>query len=122
LPVLGAIMRAFFWNVVTVVGLGLILSAVGVLAYQCILWLGDGYWTNFQFRLVWKFLGLTEEPLSAHGIEELRTWMLDLPLAAGVFLWGLATLWAGLIASERAEADKARLKRRAEYERRRKAW
>jgi hypothetical protein len=54
---LGAIMRAFFWNVVTVVGLGLILSAAGVLAYQCILGWGMDIGRIFNSGLSGNSLG-----------------------------------------------------------------
>jgi hypothetical protein len=88
-------------------GVGLLLFAGSVVVYQCVLWLQDGYWTSFQFRLAWEFFGGTEPPLlSWRGVERLRTWILDLPLSGGVGLCGVAVFWLGIIATIEAEADK----------------
>jgi hypothetical protein len=91
--------------VTTIVGYGLTLTAVGVLLLQCMAWLHDGYWTGLQFRLAWKFLGLTEGPLPWRSVEKIRTWILDLPLVIAVFPGGVAAFIVGVIFIEVAEPE-----------------
>jgi hypothetical protein len=88
------------------------LCAFGIMLIQCLRWLQDGYWIRLQFRLAWKLLGQIEEPLTSHGVENLRTWILDLPLSLGI--------WFGPFLSDRAEHEERHLKR-AEDEKRCKA-
>jgi hypothetical protein len=62
----------------------LMICAVGVLAIQGAYWLHDGYWTGWQFRLAWEYVGFTEKQLEFKGVEKIRTWILDMPLSVGV--------------------------------------
>ena len=104
-----AAIQRFIGDVILLVGVGLLLCAVGVMLIQCLRWLQDGYWTRLQFRLAWELLGQTEEPLKAHGVERLRTWVLHLPLSVGTFLWGVLAVFVGSKFSEAAQAAKHRL-------------
>jgi hypothetical protein len=102
----GMVIYIFIGLVAVVAGYGLMLCAGGVLLVQCARRLQDGYWTNFQFRLAWEFLGLTEEPLSAHGVEEIRRTLLDMPLSIGVFADGLVACVVGAFFMAQGEAER----------------
>ena len=82
-------------NAIEVAGIGLALFGMAVASYQCVLRLQDGYWTPLEFRLAWESLDRTEISLLWRGVENLRTVILDLPLAVGVFLCGGLAIYLG---------------------------
>jgi hypothetical protein len=89
------------------VGYSLIVYAYGVLLVQCLLWVEDGQWPNMELRIVWYFLGLTEDRLPWLGFEKIRTWMLDQPLSVGLISAGVLAISAGTFFDLQAESDEA---------------
>jgi hypothetical protein len=94
--------------VTTIVGYILALVAATVLSAQAIAWLNDGYWTSLDLRVAWKVLGFTEAPLPWRGVENIRTAMLDVPLAGGVFTGAMVAYVAGMFAMTAAEMESDR--------------
>jgi hypothetical protein len=91
--------------VATIAGYGLALLAATILSAQAIAWLNDGYWTGLNLRLAWKFLGFTEAPLPWHGVEKIRTAILDMPLVGGVFAGAMVAYIAGMLSMVAAELE-----------------
>lgn len=61
-------------------GAGVILGG-GVFLRQCFLWLRDGYWTPYNFRLFWQHLDLEYKgQLSLRGVNKIIDWILELPV------------------------------------------
>jgi hypothetical protein len=92
------------------VGLLLILGAVFVLLFQGLLWLRDGQWPGWQVRLVWYALELPTDPLTWLGVEKIRTWTLDLPIAGVLAPTGMLGIVAGAaftVQAETYEMDKS---------------
>jgi hypothetical protein len=87
-------------------GIDLALIGIAVASYQCVLRLRDGFWMPLEFRLASEWLEWVEgsEPsLLSRGAERLRTAILDLPLAVGLFLCGCLAVYLGktfIIAAE----------------------
>jgi hypothetical protein len=84
-------------------GIGLALIGIAVASYQCVLRLRDGFWMPLEFRLAWEWVEGSEPSLLSRGAERLRTAILDLPLAVGLFLCGCLAVYLGktfIIAAE----------------------
>jgi hypothetical protein len=89
-------------------GYGLIVYAYGIVLVQCMLWLEDGHWPDMQLRIVWYFLGLTEDRLPWLGVEKIRTWILDQPLSIGLLSAGVLVVSAGTLFDLQAELGEGR--------------
>ena len=89
--------KAELWigGVVMAAGVILILSAPGILLYQAVLWLRDGFWTPLPCRVLWYALGGGEPSISWLGVQRLALGALEAPLSLGVFLVGCLAAWLG---------------------------
>jgi hypothetical protein len=72
---------------------------------SAIVGLNDGYWTSLDLRVAWKVLGFTEAPPPWRGVENIRTAMLDVPLAGGVSTGAMMAYVAGMLAMTAAEME-----------------
>jgi len=93
-------------NAIELAGIGLALVGIAVASYQCVLRLQDGDWMPLEFRLAWEWLEGSEPSLLSRGAERLRTAILDLPLAVGLFLCGCLAVYLGRTFIIAAEATK----------------
>jgi hypothetical protein len=73
-------------------------SGVATLGYQAFLWLRDGYWTTFELKTAWEFIGgATPDLPGLRGVQKILEWILGWPLsvglvACGVVPWGMVPL------------------------------
>lgn len=81
------------------------LSALGILVYQCFVWLIAGIWPPLPLEIV----GSCIRSLGAGwiGLQIINTWILALPLSLVIFLIGFLLFW--LLGALSATAYKKRV-------------
>ncbi|MGJ4954949.1 hypothetical protein ACQR1H_04860 [Bradyrhizobium sp. HKCCYLRH2015] len=67
--------KGAFW-----IGVGFLLLALCVPAYQALLWLQSGYWTALPISYGVHFLGWRVPLTSWAGAQKIIDWLFDLPL------------------------------------------
>lgn len=88
-----------------VLGAGLIISAPGVLIYQCFLWLREGEWVGLSATFFFKYFLSPDSPLiywldnpeSWHGVHKLIT---ATPLSVFLLLVGSAVFFVYFLVAE----------------------
>lgn len=63
--------------------------AVGIFGYQCFLWLKNGYWTSFEMRMIWNWIGESEQINGWRGVQKILSLLLDCPMSVGLFIIGI---------------------------------
>lgn len=81
-----------FGLILWLVGLAGILYGVGLLGYQCLLWLKAGYWTAYEINSLW---GGTPIHSKWAGVAQITTWLFSQSLAVGSFLVGCLLAFVG---------------------------
>jgi len=84
-------------------GLSLMLFGVAVLGYQCLLWLRDGVWTQFEVREVSRWLVGADPELGWRGVQQLVVWTLNSPLGFAAIAAGGLMIWAGVAIGDSVE-------------------
>ena len=79
------------------------LGGIGIVGYQCIQWLKDGYWTTMPIR---PFVPETNIDWSnARGVEVIWKEILTLPASGGVIGFGVllfaASVWLSTVADSK---------------------
>jgi hypothetical protein len=74
------------------VGVCVVLCGIGLLLYQCGLWLKDGHWTSIELQELWS-----RRPLKIDwaGLRQIIQWIIELPLSVVAFLLGTYLVWFG---------------------------
>lgn len=80
---------AQFGVALMVADLLLALSGVGVLGYQCVLCLQDGYWTPMSFSPAGHWLGGGEPAFRWQGVQRIALWVLGCPLSGVIIAAGI---------------------------------
>lgn len=91
-------------------GFGLIggfiaMSSIGVIGYQCLLWLIDGYWTPVRLRLAWHWFGGADPDFQWGGVQKIAWWILGWPLSItlaviGIIIFLISVLSSPVVADE----------------------
>ncbi|MGH6840739.1 MAG: hypothetical protein ACREDV_01385 [Methylocella sp.] len=83
------------WDAITVAGIFIVMSGIGVIGYQGFLWLQNGYWSPLEFRLAWQWVGGSEPSFTWLGAQKIVVAILDGPLSGGIICVGVAAFWIG---------------------------
>jgi hypothetical protein len=83
--------EGIFGGFISVCGGLTMIGAIGIVVYQCGLWLRDGRWTAISIE---DTLGRAP-PLAWVGVSKIVEWIWSCPLSVGVFGVGLIVMWIG---------------------------
>ncbi|MGH6974597.1 MAG: hypothetical protein ACRED6_08220, partial [Stellaceae bacterium] len=85
----------------------------GMLAYQCLQAIHQGYWAGWEFREALEAIGLGNLSPNSVSVDSVVQWIMALPLSAGVIGTGLVIAWIGMVGKTFAqERDRRRTFRR----------
>jgi hypothetical protein len=70
-----------------------LLLPLGLWAYQCLMWLRNGFWTPLPIELIWRHFGLADPDLHWRGAQIVVAGMLDLPIAFVSILLACLVIW-----------------------------
>lgn len=93
-----------------------LLSAGGILAWQCWQWLQTARWSAYSFGDLLDRVGIPLGRVSWAGVQQMIDWVLALPAPSVLFVFGLGVLWSALLGNGAYDApglNKARVKQAA---------
>ena len=90
---LSRLKNKFFSGIFYLLGLLMVLVSLVIISYQLFLYLYNGAWTAYQFRIFleytpYEFYSWVVAPESWLGIHKFVYWFLRVPLAFGSFILG----------------------------------
>jgi len=90
---LSRLKNKFFSGIFYLVGLLMVLVSLVIISYQLFLYLYNGAWTAYQFRIFleytpYEFYSWVLAPESWLGLHKFVYWFLRVPLAFGSFILG----------------------------------
>ena len=97
----------------------LLLGALGILAYQGILWLHDGYWTAFSLSDVLTLVGLQMPVFEWRGLGKIVYWLLDQWVGWCLVAFAVPLGWVGFWIEDVAQRWEQRSLERAGRKKRR---
>src|SRR5262245_13517947 len=103
-------------------GACLAIAGIGVLGWQCLLWLHDGTWTPLELRYVLELIEVQEPSFQWQGVQKISNWIFGqglsgvlIVLGAGAYVCAIFILAEGFAAHEAAQAASKRLALRNEH-------
>lgn len=76
-----------------------------VLAYQCFLWLRDGFWTEYPIWLALETIGMGWPHVQYVGVQKIFDFIVGLPTFIGLLFILPSLLIVGALALEQAASD-----------------
>jgi hypothetical protein len=90
-----SVANRIMWLTLLCAGL-LLAGAVGVVVYQCFVWLSTGEWLPFEVRWLAEHLGLRQALFGPGDVQQIFDGILGWPLSLALFGIGLALGYLGV--------------------------
>jgi len=90
-----SVANRIMWLTMPYAGL-LLAGAVGIVAYQCFVWLSTGEWVPFEVRWLGEHLGWRQPSFGPGDVQQILDGILSWPLSLALFGIGLALGYLGV--------------------------